>query len=44
MQITTVFSHSQTRVMCASCAVCLCYPRGGEAKLAEGCSFRRKNE
>jgi len=44
LQITTVFSHAQTAVMCASCGIMLCTPRGGRAKLTEGCSFRRKNE
>mmetsp|Transcript_24903 Transcript_24903/g.30608 ORF Transcript_24903/g.30608 Transcript_24903/m.30608 type:complete len:83 (+) Transcript_24903:531-779(+) len=41
-QITTVFSHAQTVVLCASCNVTLCQPTGGKAKLTEGCSFRRK--
>jgi len=42
LQITTLFSHAQTTVMCASCSQKLCEPRGGMAKLTEGCSFRRK--
>merc|ERR1711988_982334 len=42
--ITTVFSHSQTVVMCGSCSAVLCQPTGGRARLTEGCSFRRKNE
>jgi len=42
--ITTVFSHSQTVVMCAGCATVLCQPTGGRARLTEGCSFRKKGE
>ncbi|KIK05557.1 hypothetical protein K443DRAFT_675114 [Laccaria amethystina LaAM-08-1] len=41
--ITTVFSHAQTVVICASCTSVLCQPTGGKARLTEGCSFRRKN-
>ncbi|EEB07255.1 40S ribosomal protein S27 [Schizosaccharomyces japonicus yFS275] len=41
--ITTVFSHAQTVVICGSCATVLCQPTGGKARLMEGCSFRRKN-
>lgn len=40
--ITTVFSHSQSVVLCASCSTVLCTPTGGRARLTEGCSFRRK--
>lgn len=40
--ITTVFSHAQTVVLCGSCATVLCQPTGGKARLTEGCSFRRK--
>merc|ERR1711916_316398 len=42
MQITTVFSHAQTVVLCGNCNVMLCRPTGGLAKLTEGCSFRKK--
>ena len=31
--ITTVFSHAQTVVLCASCATVLCQPTGGKARL-----------
>lgn len=41
---TTVFSHSQTVVMCPSCNTVLCVPTGGKARLTEGCSFRRKGD
>ena len=41
-QITTVFSHAQTVVLCGSCNVMLCTPTGGKARLTEGCSFRKK--
>jgi small subunit ribosomal protein S27e len=40
--ITTVFSHSQTVVLCGSCSAVLCQPTGGKARLTEGCSFRPK--
>ncbi|EJU00994.1 40S ribosomal protein S27 [Dacryopinax primogenitus] len=40
--ITTVFSHAQTVVVCASCQTVLCQPTGGKARLTEGCSFRKK--
>ncbi|GAB5593936.1 40S ribosomal protein S27 [Umbelopsis nana] len=40
--ITTVFSHAQTVVLCTSCATVLCQPTGGRARLSEGSSFRRK--
>ncbi|KAH7104109.1 ribosomal protein S27 [Auriculariales sp. MPI-PUGE-AT-0066] len=40
--ITTVFSHAQTVVACASCTQILCQPTGGKARLTEGCSYRRK--
>jgi small subunit ribosomal protein S27e len=42
--ITTVFSHSQTVVVCPGCQTVLCQPTGGKARLTEGCSFRRKND
>jgi len=42
--ITTVFSHAQTVVLCGSCSTVLCQPTGGKARLTEGCSFRRKVE
>ena len=42
LQITTVFSHAQTAVVCSSCATILCTPTGGKAKLTDGCSYRRK--
>ena len=34
--ITTVFSHSQTVVMCSGCSAVLCQPTGGRARLTEG--------
>ena len=40
--ITTVFSHAQTTVLCGSCSMMLCQPTGGKARLTEGCSFRKK--
>merc|ERR1712008_508229 len=42
LQITTVYSHAQTVVLCGSCNQMLCQPTGGLARLTEGCSFRRK--
>ncbi|CAK9220629.1 unnamed protein product [Sphagnum troendelagicum] len=41
---TTVFSHSQTVVVCGSCSTVLCQPTGGKARLTEGCSFRKKGD
>ena len=41
-QITTVFSHAQTVVLCANCNIILCQPTGGRARLTEGCSYRKK--
>eukprot|EP00028_Trichosphaerium_sp_Am-I-7-wt_P009562 CAMPEP_0168522678 /NCGR_PEP_ID=MMETSP0405-20121227/9485_1 /TAXON_ID=498012 /ORGANISM="Trichosphaerium sp, Strain Am-I-7 wt" /LENGTH=86 /DNA_ID=CAMNT_0008544315 /DNA_START=16 /DNA_END=276 /DNA_ORIENTATION=- len=42
--ITTVFSHASTVVLCGACSTVLCQPTGGKARLTEGCSFRRKPE
>ncbi|KAI8877993.1 40S ribosomal protein S27 [Backusella circina FSU 941] len=42
LNISTVYSHADTVVMCSSCATVLCQPSGGLARLTEGCSFRRK--
>ncbi|XP_031402434.1 40S ribosomal protein S27-2-like [Punica granatum] len=42
--ITTVFSHSQTVVVCGNCQTVLCQPTGGRARLTEGSSFRRKGD
>ncbi|KAK4558291.1 hypothetical protein RGQ29_007867 [Quercus rubra] len=42
--ITTVFSHSQTVVVCGNCQTVLCQPTGGRACLTEGCSFRKKGD
>ena len=36
--ITTVFSHAQTVVVCTSCTSVLCQPTGGKARLTEGSS------
>ena len=37
--ITTVYSHAQTVVLCGSCSTVLCQPSGGKAKLVEGMSL-----
>ncbi|XP_075250625.1 small ribosomal subunit protein eS27-like [Convolutriloba macropyga] len=42
--ITTIFSHAQTVVLCAGCQTVLCQPTGGKARLVEGSSFRKKPE
>nr|GEZ42280.1 40S ribosomal protein S27-2 [Tanacetum cinerariifolium] len=42
--ITTIFSHSQTVVTCATCPNVLCQPTGGRARIPEGCSFRVKKD
>ncbi|PWZ20439.1 40S ribosomal protein S27 [Zea mays] len=44
LDLTTVFSHSQTVVVCPGCQTVLCQPTGGKARLTEGCSFRRKGD
>lgn len=36
--------HTPQVVVCGSCAVMLCQPTGGKARLTEGCSFRKKLE
>ncbi|XP_027716950.1 40S ribosomal protein S27-like [Vombatus ursinus] len=41
-KITTVFSHTQTVVLCVGCSTVLCQPTRGKARLTEGCSFRWK--
>ncbi|XWS09090.1 hypothetical protein CRYUN_Cryun40dG0056400 [Craigia yunnanensis] len=42
--ITTVFSHSQTVVVCGNCLIILCQPTSGRARLTEGCSLRKKGD
>ncbi|KAL6580768.1 Small ribosomal subunit protein eS27w [Orobanche minor] len=42
--ITTIFSHSQTVVVCANCQTVLCQSTGGKARFIEGCSFRKKEQ
>ena len=44
LQITSVFSHSQTSVACPNCGQVLCTTSGGKAKLTTGCSYRRKGD
>jgi hypothetical protein len=34
--ISTVFSHAQSVVICSSCSSVLCQPTGGRARLTEG--------
>jgi len=41
--ITTVFSHSDSVVVCTDCSQVLCQPKGGKAVLTSGCSFRPKH-
>ncbi|XP_017352396.1 40S ribosomal protein S27-like [Cebus imitator] len=41
-KITMLFSHAQTVVLCVGCSTVLCQPTGGEARLTERRSFRRK--
>ena len=41
---TTIFSHSQTVVVCGNCQTVLCQPTGGRACLIEGCTFRKKGD
>ncbi len=42
--ISSLFSHAQTRVNCIKCNTNLCEPTGGSCRLAEGCSFRKKKK
>ncbi|KAI7966482.1 hypothetical protein MJO29_002230 [Puccinia striiformis f. sp. tritici] len=42
--ITTVFSHAQTVVLCGSCATVLCQPTGGKARLTEGTVARSEEK
>ncbi|EPY33250.1 small subunit ribosomal protein S27e [Strigomonas culicis] len=42
--VTKVYSHAATIVECKSCNKKLSRPTGGKAKLAQGCSFRRKTD
>lgn len=42
--ISTIFSHSQTSVVCQHCGQILCTTSGGKAKLTTGNSYRRKGD
>ncbi|ESR60130.1 hypothetical protein CICLE_v10017799mg [Citrus x clementina] len=42
--ITIIFSHSQTVVVCGNCQSVLRQPTGGRARLTEGCYFRKKGD
>lgn len=42
LDITTVFSHAQTVVICQNCSKVLCQPTGGVCTLAPDCSYRAK--
>ncbi|KAL5787459.1 hypothetical protein ACOSP7_004408 [Xanthoceras sorbifolium] len=44
LDITSVFNHSQTVVVCGNCQTVLCQLTGGRARLTEGCSFRKKGD
>ncbi|CAK9260700.1 unnamed protein product [Sphagnum jensenii] len=44
LSVTIVFSHSQTVVLCTKCSSLLCQPTGGQVRLTEGCSFRKKHD
>lgn len=39
LQITTVYSHAQTVVLCSSCNVMLCKPTGGKSFFIAGMQF-----
>ncbi|XP_041054641.1 40S ribosomal protein S27-like [Carcharodon carcharias] len=41
-KITTEFSCAQIVVLCVGCSTVFCQLTGGEARLTDGCSFRRK--
>jgi small subunit ribosomal protein S27e len=36
LTITTLFSNSQTVVLCGGCGTPLCQPTGGRARISEG--------
>ncbi|XP_051846591.1 40S ribosomal protein S27-like [Antechinus flavipes] len=38
----TVFSHTQTVVLCVGCSIILCQPPGGKLRLTDRYSFRQK--
>ena len=38
VNISTVYSHAQTVVLCGNCSQILCSPTGGKARLSEGAS------
>nr|XP_051688565.1 40S ribosomal protein S27 [Oryctolagus cuniculus] len=38
----TAFSHAQMVGLCGGCSTVIHQPRGGKARLSEGCPFRRK--
>ncbi|KAJ2996603.1 40S ribosomal protein S27 [Globomyces sp. JEL0801] len=38
INITTVFSHAQTVVLCNGCTTVLCQPTGGKARLTGNCT------
>ncbi|KAG2227398.1 hypothetical protein INT45_007423 [Circinella minor] len=42
LNISTVFSHAQTVVLCSSCGTVLCQPTGGRARLTEGKKNKNK--
>jgi small subunit ribosomal protein S27e len=44
LNISTIFSHSQTSVTCNTCGQILCTTSGGRAKLTTGSSYRRKGD
>jgi ribosomal protein S27E len=44
LNISTLFSHSQTSVTCTTCGQILCTTSGGRAKLTTGSSYRRKGD
>lgn len=44
LNITTIFSHSQTGVVCEHCGHVLCTTTGGRAKLTVGSAWRRKGD
>ncbi|XP_074185269.1 small ribosomal subunit protein eS27-like [Rhinolophus sinicus] len=41
-KITIIPSHAPTVVLLDGCSTVLCQPTGGNARLTERCSFRRK--
>jgi small subunit ribosomal protein S27e len=43
LNLTTLFSHSQTLIKCENCLTLLCEPTGGKVRLNQACLYYQKN-